>query len=106
MENQLMDPSSTNANFLCALKADETKKQYPHRLDKFLSFIGLGGDFPEKCANLLDLSKNAELLQSQLMRFLNSQKERIKDNDISEGTLSNYIKGIKLFCTMNYIMMN
>ncbi|HEY7227807.1 MAG TPA: hypothetical protein VH481_06750 [Nitrososphaeraceae archaeon] len=27
-------------NFVCALKAKETKRQYPHRLDKFLSYLG------------------------------------------------------------------
>jgi hypothetical protein len=30
-------------NFLFALKAAETKRQYPHRLDKFLMFINLQG---------------------------------------------------------------
>lgn len=75
MENQIINPSSAYENFLCALKADETKRQNPHRLDKFLSFIGLEGDIPEKGANLLDLSKNAELLLSQLIRFFNPQKK-------------------------------
>ncbi|MDW0137004.1 MAG: hypothetical protein QOK59_05025 [Nitrososphaeraceae archaeon] len=30
-------------NFLYALKAKDTKRQYPHRLDKFLVFMGLEG---------------------------------------------------------------
>jgi hypothetical protein len=28
-------------NFVYALKAETTKRQYPNRLDRFLSFIGL-----------------------------------------------------------------
>ena len=39
-------------NFFFALKAKETKGQDPHRLDKFLSFIGLEGGIPEKCTKL------------------------------------------------------
>ena len=30
-------------NFVYALKAKATKRQYPNRLDRFLSFIGLEG---------------------------------------------------------------
>ncbi|MGI0022428.1 MAG: hypothetical protein ACRD9Q_06155 [Nitrososphaeraceae archaeon] len=85
-------------NFLFALKAKESKRQYPHRLGKFLTFIGLQGTIEEKCTKLYDLSKNnVELLQSYLIRFINSQKERIENREIAEGTLCNYIKAIKLF---------
>ena len=30
-------------NFLFALKAKESKRQYPHRLDKFLTFVEFAG---------------------------------------------------------------
>jgi hypothetical protein len=30
-------------NFLYGLKVLETKRQYPHRLDRFMTFIGLEG---------------------------------------------------------------
>ena len=39
-------------HFVYALNAYETKRQYPHRLDKFLSFIGLEGIIQEKCNKL------------------------------------------------------
>ena len=39
-------------NFLYALKANETKRQYPNRLDKFLTFMELQGTIEEKCAEL------------------------------------------------------
>jgi hypothetical protein len=35
-------------NFAYALKAEATKRQYPNRLDRFLSFIGLEGSIEEK----------------------------------------------------------
>lgn len=45
-------------NFVYALKAKETKRQYPHRLDKFLTFIGLEGTIQEKCKGI-KYAKNA-----------------------------------------------
>jgi hypothetical protein len=94
-------------NFLFALKAKESKRQYPHRLDRFLTFIGLQGTIEEKCAKLYELSKmNSELLQSYLIRFINSEKERIENTEITEGTLCNYVKAIKLFFSMNDIIVN
>ena len=89
-------------NFLFALKAKESKRQYPHRLDKFLTFMEFQGSIEERCQKLYNFSRNNfELLQSYLVRFINSQKERIDKREISEGTLHNYIKAIKLFLTMN-----
>jgi len=35
-------------NFVYALKAEATKRQYPNRLDRFLSFIGLQGSIESR----------------------------------------------------------
>ena len=89
------------------MNAKESKRQYPHRLDKFLTFIGLLGTIEEKCLKLYELSqKDTNLLQSYLIRFINSQKERIENKEIAEGTLRNYMKAIKLFFSMNDIIVN
>jgi hypothetical protein len=94
-------------NFVYALRVKETKRQYPHRLDMFMSFIGLQGDIPEKCTKLYELSKdNINLVQSYLIKFINFQKKRIENKEIAEGTLHNYIKAIKLFLSMNDIEIN
>jgi len=94
-------------NFLYALNSKESKRQYPHRLDKFLVFMGFQGTIEEKCLKLCELSqKDANLLQSYLIRFINSQKDRIKNQEITEGTLRNYLKAIKLFFSMNDIIIN
>jgi hypothetical protein len=37
------------------------------------------------------LFANKDLLESHLIRFISTQKERIETRDISEGTLRNYI---------------
>ena len=81
-------------NFLFGLKAKETKRQYPHRLDKFLSYLGLEGTIEEKCIRLHEISKDVNLLNSQLICFINTQKQRIDNKEISEGTLCNYIKAV------------
>jgi len=66
-------------NFLYALKAKETKRQYPHRLDKFLTFMGLLGTIEEKCTELYQIAnKDINLFQANIIRFISSQKERIE----------------------------
>ena len=105
LQNQL--DISPYERFYLALKSPESKRQYPHRLDKFLTYMEFQGNIEEKCAKLYDFSKNNfDVLQSHLIRFINSQKERIDKKEISEGTLHNYIKAIKLFLTMNDIVIN
>jgi len=94
-------------NFIYALKAQETKRQYPHRLDKFLTFMGLPGTIEEKCSKLYQIAnENISLFQANIIRFINSQNERIVAEEITEGTVCNYVKAIKLFCNMNDIMIN
>jgi integrase len=94
-------------NFVYGLRVKETKRQYPHRLDIFMSFMGLEGTIEEKCDKLYEFSKdNPNLLQSYLIKFINFQKQRIENKAIAEGTLHNYIKAIKLFLSMNDIIIN
>ena len=50
--------------------------------------------------------KMSNLFQSTIIRFINSQRERIEAGEISEGTLCNYVKAINQFCNMNDIMIN
>jgi hypothetical protein len=63
-------------NFVYALKAESSKRQYPRRLNRFLSFIAVEGTIQEKCDKLLEISSNKDLLHSYLIRFINFQKER------------------------------
>ena len=106
MEEKEILTLSPYDNFLYALKAETTKRQYPNRLDRFLSFVGLEGSIQQKCNALYEISKNKEVLYSHLIRFINSQKVRIQNKEISEATLGNYVKTIKLFCSMNDIIIN
>ena len=72
-QEQVLSPYD---NFLYALKAKETKRQYPHGLDKFLSFMGFKGTIEEKCGELYHFTKisDSSIIQSYLIKFINYQK--------------------------------
>jgi hypothetical protein len=91
-------------NFLYALKSPDAKRQYPSLLNKFLTFLAIQGNMDEKCFKLLSIAKkDPDLFQSNLMRYCSFQKDRIQKGEITDGTMRNYIKAIKLFCEMNEI---
>ena len=50
LENSEYNNNNINpiTNFLFALKAPETKRQYPRRLEVFLDFLNMTGSFEEK----------------------------------------------------------
>jgi integrase len=103
--------AETNAysTFLLGLKAPETRRQWPKRLKFFLDFVEITGNSIEDRANLLYeiIQKEGSLwLQKQLMDFVFFQKRRVENKEISESTVSNYFKPIKLFCDMNNILIN
>jgi integrase len=103
--------TQTNAysTFLLGLKAPETKRQWPNRLKFFLDFVEVTGNSIEERANsLYEIIQNEGIqwLQKQLMDFAFFQKRRVENKEISESTVSNYFKPIKLFCDMNNILVN
>ena len=95
--------------FELALRAPETRRQWPRRFDVFLTFLELDGlDVKERVNQLYDLihKESNEWLQNQLLEFIDHQKERVTKGEISESTISNYIKPVKTFCDMNDILVN
>jgi hypothetical protein len=95
--------------FEYALKAPETKRQWPRRLDVFLTFLQLeGADVKERSNNLYDLIKTEGIdwLESHIIDFIYFQKQRVHNKEITETTINNYIKPLKTFCDMNNIILN
>lgn len=84
-------------NFVYALNSKESKRQYPNRLDRFLAFLGLEGTIEQKCNKLCELAQNTNLLQSHLIRFISSQKERIKKQRDWRGNTPKLHQGNKTF---------
>ena len=89
--------------FKYALKSSESQRQYPGRLKVFLDYLGLEGTIDEQARDFAKKAKdNPRWLQDSLMKFIVFQKERVSRKEISEGTIGNYYKAIKLFCEMNF----
>jgi len=98
-EQEEEDPLSV---FLYALKAPESKRQYPKRLKVFLDYLQLEGSVRKQAIDLLARAiQNPQWLQSSLMKFIVFQKQRADNGEISYSTIGNYYKATKLFCEMN-----
>jgi integrase len=103
-EEEYNDPLQ---NFLYALKAPDSKRQYPRRLEYFFDYLGLDGTLKEKCIVFYNQAKtDLQWTQHQLMQYIEFQKERAEKGEIAESTINNYYKSVKLFCEMNDILLN
>lgn len=108
MVRQLTKKDAYSA-FEYALKAPETKRQWPRRLDVFLTFLQLDGqDVKGRCNTLYDLiqKEGIDWLESHIVDFIYFQKQRVLSKEITETTINNYIKPLKTFCDMNNIILN
>lgn len=90
------------AMFMYGLKAKEAKRQYPSRLKVFMDFCGLEGSVGDQTKVLfLKAENNNSWIQSMLIKFIEFQKQRVKQGEILEATVRNYYKATKLFCESN-----
>jgi tetratricopeptide (TPR) repeat protein len=98
-EEKVQDPMGM---FLYALRAPETRRQYPRRLKVFLDYLKLEGPIEQQAIEFLSKAKqNVQWAQNSLMQFITFQKERAKNGEISYLTIGNYYKATKLFIEMN-----
>ena len=106
-DSALLQQHAAYQNFMYALNSKDVKRQYPSLIGKFLDFLQFQGDIKNKCDQLYKLAKDDTLLlQSHLIKYCILQKERVNNKEISEGTLRNYLKPIKLFFDMNDITIS
>jgi integrase len=93
--------------FLYALKAPETRRQYPKRLKVFFDFLHLQEPLEKQASDFLSRANdNPQWAYHSFIRFMSYQKERASRGDIAESTISNYYKAAKLFCEMNDLVLN
>jgi hypothetical protein len=79
--------------FLYALKAPETKRQYPRRFKVFLDFLKLEGTFEEQTKQFLMKARtNPQWAQDNFMQFIAFQIEKARSKEIAECIISNYYK--------------
>ena len=95
------------AMLLYAIRAEETRRQYLSKLKAFFDYLGLQGNMEDQAHQFVSRStKEPSWAMAQLMRFISFQKERVTKKEITEATLRNYYKPIKLFCEMNDIQLS
>src|SRR5215208_1638363 len=93
--------------FMYALKAPESRRQYPQRFKMFLDYLKVEGALEKQARHFLSKARNnPQWAEESFMRFIGFQIERVKRGEISESTISNYYKATKLFCEMNNLILN
>jgi hypothetical protein len=98
------DPLSA---FTYALKALETRRQYPRRLKVFFDFMQFDGPLEEQTKHLLIRARtDLQWAQDSLMALIDYQIDRTFRHEIAESTISNYYKATKLFCEMNDLILS
>jgi hypothetical protein len=103
-ESQRYDPMEV---FTYALKAPESRRQYPRRFKPFLDFLKLESSLKEQAKQFwLKAREDPKWVEDNLIQFIRFQKERAASGEISENTIPNYYRATKLFCEMNDILLN
>lgn len=97
--------------FMYALNSNESKRQYPKRLQRFLDFINITSSSIEDNCNLFyekieRKEDSISWLENELFKFFSLQNHRVERGEISTETIKNYLKPIKRFCEMNRVNVN
>jgi integrase len=93
--------------FLYALKAPESKRQYPRRFKMFLDYLNLKGTIQEQAKQFLSKARaNPQWAQDNLIQFIAYQNKRVNRGEISPSTIPNYYRAAKLFCEMNDLTLS
>lgn len=90
-------------NFLYAIKSPITKDRYQRRLRDFFGFLELDGDLATQAKSFVNLAhqNGKSWVFANAMKFLSFHKERAERGEISDATVRNYYKPLKLFLEMN-----
>jgi hypothetical protein len=95
-------------SFMYALRAKETKRQYPKRLKIFFD-CGLDSNLTLEEQSIIfyrNSIKNNNWTFLYFKKFIEYQKTRVTNGEITGTTIHNYYKVAKLFCKMNDIVIN
>ncbi|MGA3108108.1 MAG: hypothetical protein ABSD99_01405 [Candidatus Bathyarchaeia archaeon] len=84
-----------------AVRAEETWLQYERRFWRFLDWLG------ETPNSFFDKSRNNKpWVESKIIEYIMVQKDRVRKKEISESTVPNFKKPVKLFLEMNDVTLN
>ena len=91
--------------FLYAIKSNATKQRYLNRLKNFFEFMRIEGDIKTQARAFVIAShvKGKNWVYANVMKFLTFHKERAERGEVSNASVRNYHKPLKLFLEMNDI---
>ena len=94
--------------FFDVVRSPVTKDRYKKRLDFFFRHVGVeGSDLETRAREFARLAKADNQWATRTINdYMRKQKERGERKEISESTVPNFFKPIKLFCEMNDILLN
>ena len=94
--------------FINAIRSSQTRKKYQSRLQSFFDFIPLPKThLNERCKMFIANSQqNKNYPMTTAFKFILYQKERLNRHEIVVSTIHNYLKPIKLLCSMNDVHVN
>lgn len=108
MSNLTLSKENPLQMFLYALRAPESKRQYPRRLKVFLDYLTNKGELKtsqsldsQSREFLIKTKENPKWVNWQLKEFILIQKKRAEKGEIVFTTIRKYLKATKLFLEMN-----
>ena len=85
-----------------SIRSELTRKYYERRLRRFLDFIQFEVEIKETEKRLNDLAEigknDTRWILNHIIHFLQFQKERVENKEITAATLRNFVKSFKTFC--------
>jgi integrase len=102
-----LDENDAYSLFVYAMRSSTTKDTYLRRLRIFFNHIQLlspNEPMEVRCNHFADKARSdPKWAFVKIIEFLQFQKERVENGEISPATLRNFVKAIKLFCEMTDI---
>ena len=91
------------AIFRESVRATETWLQYERRFVHFLQWLG----FENNADLFLERAKaDSKWAESKIIAYVSFQKDRVRKGDISDTSVANFRKPVKLFLEMNDVKLN
>jgi len=102
LEEEEQNQLSSYMMFKYSIRSELTRKYYERRLRTFFDFIQFEIEIKEleiRCNHFAERGKiNINWTLNHIIRFLQFQKERVENAEITAATLKNFVKSLKVFC--------
>jgi len=86
-----------------------TRRRYLKELKMFFDSLGLHGSLDKQSREFLTRAKNdegKEWAQNGLKYFIRDKKQRAENGELAESTVRNFLKPVKLFCSIHDVELS